>query len=193
MSSGSGLEINKIAAAVLLAGIIAMVAGIGAQALYHGGLDHGGAGHEEKRGYTIAGAEAEGAGEGAAASAEPAAPVDILPFLANADVEAGKAQSKKCTACHTFEKGGKNGVGPNQWNLIGSAFAHKDDFNYSPALKAMHDKKWDFQALSDFLANPKAAVPGNKMAFAGMKKPEDRANLIAYLATLSDNPVALPK
>lgn len=195
MSSRSGLEMNKIAAAVVLAGIIAMVAGFASQFLYYGGLEHGTGhkGHEEKRGYTIAGAEEAGAAGGASAPAEPEKPVEIAAFLANADIEAGKAQIKKCTACHTFEKGGKNGVGPNQWGLVGSHFAHADGFAYSPAIMAMKDKKWGFQELSEFLANPKAFAPGNKMAFAGMKKPEDRANLIAYLNTLSDNPLPLPK
>ncbi len=180
--SDSGLEINKIAAAVLLAGIIAMVAGITAEALYTGSVgEHGG--HEAKRGYTIAGAETAGS-DHAGAAKEEEKPVDIAPLLAKADVKAGEAQIKKCTSCHTFDNGGKDGVGPNQWGLVGSHFAHKDGYAYSPALLAMKDKKWDAQTLSDFLANPKKYIPGNKMAFAGIKNPQDRANLIAYLSTL---------
>jgi cytochrome c len=181
MSPG-GLEMNKVAAAVLLAGIIAMVSGLLSEGLYHGSIG----GHKDahaKRGYSIAGAEEEGAGA-ATASAEPEKPVDIAPFMAKADAAAGKAQLAKCTACHTFDKGGKNGVGPNQWALVGSHFGHADGYAYSDAIKAMKDKKWDAQTLSDFLANPKKYIPGNKMAFAGIKKPEDRANLIAYLSTL---------
>ena len=186
----SGMEMNKIAGAVLLAGIIAMVAGMISEGLYTGSVG-GSHGHAEaKRGYTIAGADAaEGDAGGAAAAAD--VPVDILPLLATADVKAGESLVKKCTSCHTFDKGGKDGVGPNQWGLVGSHFAHKDAYAYSPALTAMKDKKWGFQELSDFLANPKKFAPGNKMSFAGMKNPQDRANLIAYLNTLSDRPLPL--
>ena len=181
MKPGS-FELNKIIGGLLLAAIVAMVAGFTAQGLYTGSLgEHGG--HEEKRGYTIAGAENADADAGAAPAAEEK-PVDIMPFMAKADVAAGEAQLKKCTACHTFDKGGKNGVGPNQWGLVGSNFGHMEGYAYSDAIKAKHSEKWTEQALSDFLANPKKYLPGNKMSFAGMKKPEDRANLIAYLKTL---------
>lgn len=187
-----GLELNKIAASVLVAGLVAMTAGKIADALYHGSISPG-HGHETeaKRGYTIAGAE-EAADPHAAPAAEEK-PVDILPLLAAANPEAGKAQLKKCTACHTFEKGGKHGVGPNQWNLIGRNVASVEGYAYSTALQGMKDKRWGFQELSDFLANPKKVAPGNKMAFAGIKKPEDRADLIAYLNSLSDSPQPLPK
>lgn len=179
----SELEINKIVAAVLLAGIIAMVSGLASEGLYKGSISE--AEHKEtKRGYTIEGAENAGDASAAAPAAEEG-PVDIAPFMKTADAKAGEAVSKKCTACHSFDKGGKNGVGPNQWGLVGSAFAHKEDYTYSEALKAEHGKKkWNAQEISDFLANPKKYLPGNKMSFAGIKNPQDRANLIAYLATL---------
>ena len=185
-----GIEINKIAGAVFLAGIIAMVAGLTAEGLYTGSISE----KEEaiKRGYTIEGAAADTA-EGAAPAAD-AAPVDIMPLLAKADVKAGEAISKKCTSCHTFDKGGKNGVGPNQWNLVGNHFAHNETYSYSAAVSDLKDKKkWGFQELSDFLSGPKKYIPGNKMSFAGVSKPEDRANLIAYLNTLTDKPLPLPK
>lgn len=177
----SSFELNKIIGAILLAAIIAVVSGFAAAGLYTGSIGE----HEEKeakRGYTVAGAEA--AGDAGAAPAAEEKPVDIAPLMAKADVAAGEQQVKKCTACHTFDKGGKNGVGPNQWGLVGAHHAHKDDFTYSDAMKAKHDEVWTEQALSDFLNNPKKAIPGNKMSFAGIKNPQDRANLIAYLKTL---------
>jgi cytochrome c len=179
----SGLEINKALGALFLAGIIAMVAGFTAQGLYTGSIGEHAEEHAAKRGYTIEGAETATAAAGGAAAPD-AGPVDIAPFMAKADVEAGKAQVKKCTSCHSFDKGGKNGVGPNQWALVGRHFASAAGYSYSEALAAKKDKVWNAQELSEFLAAPKKYLPGNKMAFAGISKPEDRANLIAYLATL---------
>ncbi|MCE2927598.1 MAG: cytochrome c family protein [Rickettsiales bacterium] len=176
-------EMNKIAGAVLLAGVVAMFAGIGSEILYHGGGSHS-AHSEKKRGYTIEGAETADAGAGTEAAKEWV-PEDIAPFMAKADVAAGEAQIKKCTACHTFDNSGKNGVGPNQWAIYNSDFAHKSDFAYSDALKTLHGKKkWSEQELSAFIENPRKYIPGNKMSFAGIKNPQDRANLIAYLKTL---------
>lgn len=180
--SGGSLEFNKLAGAVLLAGVIAMVCGLVSEGLYSGGGEGEHHGEEPKRGYSIAVADATPAEGGAPAVEEK--PVDIAPFMAKADVKAGEGLIKKCTSCHTFDKGGKNGVGPNQWGLVGSHFAHRDDYTYSAALSAMKDKKWMAQELSDFLANPKKFIPGNKMSFAGISNPQDRANLIAYLSTL---------
>lgn len=181
------MEANKIAGAVFLAGIIAMFAGLLADGLYPGGESHG-AGHEEtKRGYTIPGAEAfeaGGGGSGETAATADTGPVDIAPFLAAADVAAGEKLIKRCTSCHTFDKGGKDGVGPNNFGIVGAPVGHRAGFNYSEGLLAKKGASWTAQNLSDFLANPKAYAPGNKMAFAGLKKPEDRANLIKYLETL---------
>ncbi len=186
------LEVNKISASILLAGILAMAAGLVAEGLY-GGSEHGAHKAETKRGYTIPGAEAFASGGGAAAPAAEEGPVDIAPFLATADAAAGAGLIKRCTACHTFDKGGKHGVGPNNYSIIGNHHAHASDFAYSEALAGNKDKKWGFQEMSDFLANPKKYLPGTKMAFAGIKNPQERANLIAYINSQSDSPLSLPK
>ena len=180
----SGLEINKICAAILVAGLIAMITGAVADGLYRP------AKHLEKRGFEVEGASEEASAGGAVADAGP---VDILTFMAAADAAKGEVQSKKCTSCHTFDKGGADKQGPNLWNVLGGPVAHSANFAYSPAMLEHKGKhKWGFQELSEFIANPKKYVSGTRMAFAGIKKPEDRANLIAYLRTLSDSPIAVP-
>ena len=179
----SGLEINKIAAAILLAGLIAMVAGVVAEGLYHEP-------EGEKRGYTV-----EGVANGATAAAAPAAeekPVDITPYLAKADMKLGEQLLSRCMACHTFDKGKPNGVGPNHYGLVGRKVASQEGFTYSDAMKAKGGT-WGFQQLSDFLANPQKDVPGTRMGYAGLKKPEERAALIAYInKTFSDKPLPIP-
>lgn len=179
MSSSSSLELNKIVGAILVAGIVAMVTGTLAGMLVK---PH----HAEH--------EAVSAGEGGGGAAKPAGPAPIEPIsglLANADVAKGQDIAKKCLTCHTFGKGEPAKVGPNLYGIVGNKHAHMEGFSYSDAMKNTPGN-WDYAALAHYLLNPKAAVPGNKMAFAGLKKPEDRAAVIAYLRTLSDNPVPLP-
>jgi cytochrome c len=118
--------------------------------------------------------------------------VDILPLIAAADVAQGEKVFGKCKSCHTVNEGGANGVGPNLWNVVGGPHAHIDGFNYSAAMAAMHDRKWSYEELDAFLLSPKSYAPGTKMTFAGLSKPEDRAAVIAYLRTLSNNPLPLP-
>ena len=129
-----------------------------------------------------------------AASAGPAAPAGpepVLALLASADVAAGQKLAKKCTACHVFEAGGANKTGPVLWNIVNADKGAVAGFGYSDALSGFGGA-WDYDALNQFLYKPKAYIAGTKMNFAGLKKPSDRANMIAYLRSLADSPVALP-
>ena len=127
----------------------------------------------------------------ASAAAAPAGPEPILAMLADADIAAGQKLAKKCTACHVFEAGGANKVGPALWNIVDMGKGVADGFGYSTAL-AEFGGVWDYTSLNAFLHKPKAYIAGTKMNFAGLKKPADRANMIAYLRSLSDAPAALP-
>ncbi len=142
----------------------------------------------EQPAFIVEGVEEAGAAGGDAAAAEK--PIEF--YLANADVTKGEAQFKKCASCHTIEKGGANGIGPNLYGIVGNHHAHLSSFGYSDAMKATVGKAWDWDALSHWIQNPKKYIPGNKMSFAGIGKPEDRANLLAYMNTKSDKPLPTP-
>jgi cytochrome c len=142
----------------------------------------------EKRGYQVAVTEEPTAG---AEAPKEAAPVDIAALLASASPDAGKASIGKCTACHDLTNGGPNKVGPNLWNIVGHPKAAHAGYTYSDAMKAKGGN-WTYEDLYHFLNSPKKFVPGTKMGFAGISKPQEIANVIAYLRTLSDSPVALP-
>lgn len=134
--------------------------------------------------------EVEGAAAEATAAVEEELP-SLAALLAAADVERGMKVSRKCVACHTFKQGGKNKVGPNLWNVVGRDMATMGGFSYSSAMKEA-EGAWSFASLDEFLTRPKKFMPGNKMTFPGLKKAVDRANVIAYLRTLSDSPRPLP-
>lgn len=182
----SGLEFNKVAAGVLISGLVALAIGKVGDALYRPDENI------KTRGYAVEVAEAPAETAGESAENEVAeAEVDIAALLAAADPTNGEKLTKKCTACHDFSKGGKNKVGPALWDVIGAAKGHHADFSYSPALLEKGGE-WTYENMNAFLTKPKDYIPGTKMAFAGLKKAEDRADLIAYLRTLSDNPKPLP-
>lgn len=127
----------------------------------------------------------------AAAASAPAADINVL--LASADVDAGKSSATKlgCIACHSFNEGGKNGVGPNLYGVVGAQHGHVDGYAYSAALKAKSGP-WTYAELNEWLLKPSAYAPGTKMSFAGIANPKVRADVIAYLRSLSANPEPLP-
>ena len=127
----------------------------------------------------------------AEAAPKDTGPEPILALLASADVAAGAKLAKKCTACHVFEAGGANKVGPALWSIVNQAKGSVDGFAYSSAL-AGFGGNWDYQSLNAFLTKPKAYISGTKMNFAGLKKPQDRANMVAWLRTMADSEAPLP-
>ena len=174
-------ELNKILGAVLAACLVVLVTSFSAGALFAPKMP-------EKPGFEIAVKESEGAAKGGAA---PAAAEPIEKLLQTASVEKGAAAAKKCAACHTFAKGEKNGVGPNLWGVVGDKIGEGRGFNWSQAIKAKGGT-WTIDALNQFIANPKGYIPGTAMGFAGIQKYSERADVLAYLNSLSDNPAPLP-
>jgi cytochrome c len=179
----NSFELNKILGAVLATCLILLALNIGAGAIFAPEKP-------SKPGFNIAVKE-QGEGEKAGAAKEPEQPIETL--LAKASVEKGQATAKQCQACHTFEKGGPNRVGPNLYNIVGSDRGEaRGGFNFSAPMKSKGGK-WTFDELNKFLANPRQYIPGTAMTFAGLSRPEQRADVIDYLRTLSDSPLPLPK
>ena len=169
------LEANKIAAAILVGGMLTLSSGLIANLIFEGGHEGGEAGEQAP-----------------AAMAPKAAPVDpVSGLLASADAAKGQETAKACLACHTFGKGEAHKVGPNLWGVVGGPTAHEPDFNYSDAIKKLATT-WTYENLNHFLASPKNFAPGTKMTFPGLPKVQDRANVIAFLRNQSDNPPPLP-
>ena len=177
-------EFNKIAGAVLGTALGVMGLSIVSEVIFSPA-------EAEKPGMAVEVAEASG-GETGGAAAPPAVPIAVR--LSKADVAAGETSAGKCKQCHTLNKGEPAKIGPNLFGVVGGPLGHMEGFKYS---KGMLDKKaegltWTFENLDHFLFSPKAFVPGTAMGFAGLKKDDERTNVIAYLRTLSDAPVPLP-
>ncbi|MEM1317893.1 MAG: cytochrome c family protein, partial [Pseudomonadota bacterium] len=117
----------------------------------------------------------------------------VMPMLASMSPEDGEGVARKCAACHNFDKGSANKVGPQLWDIVNRPIASVEGFGYSGALQTYGEGKvWSYEELNGFLWKPKTHVPGTSMGFAGIKKVEERAELIAWMRTLSDNPAEMP-
>ena len=175
-------EFNKIAGAVLGTGLLVLgLKNLGSE-VFHGV-------EPEKAGFAIAVADTQGKDAGVPAAA--AEPLPVL--LAKADKDKGMATAKACAACHDFSKGGPNKVGPNLWDVVERPMGTAANFTYSDGFKAMGAKPWGYDDLNTWLKMPKEFIKGTKMAFGGIGNEQDRANVLAYLATLSDAPKPFPK
>ncbi len=178
----ASLEANKIVGAILTAGIIASASGNLARILYK----------PEKLEEPVFRVEAAAPGETAAAEAEAAAEKPLAVLLAAADPDNGAKVAKKCIGCHSVNQGEKDKVGPNLWGILGRPIAAREGYAYSDALKGL-DGEWTYESLDAFIADPKGFAPGTKMSFGGIKKAEDRADLIAWLRELAEEPLPLPE
>ena len=176
----NSFELNKILGAILGTCLITLALNIGAGAIFAPEKP-------AKPGYNIAVQEHGGGAAGPTKEAEE--PMEVM--MASASVEKGQATAKQCGACHTFEKGGPNRVGPNLYGIVGDKKGEGRGFNFSAAMKAKGGT-WTYDDLNQFINNPKGYVPGTAMGFAGIQKDSERADVIDYLHTLSDSPVPLP-
>ncbi|HEY4737359.1 MAG TPA: cytochrome c family protein [Xanthobacteraceae bacterium] len=178
----NSFELNKVLGAILGTSLIVLALNIGAGAIFAPEKP-------AKPGYDIA-VKDHTEGGAATAAKEPEQPIETL--LASASTEKGQATAKQCQACHTFEKGGPNRVGPNLWGIVDRPRASEAGFNYSAAMKAKGGK-WTYDELNKFLTNPRGYIQGTAMSFAGVAREQQRADVIAYLRTMADNPAPLPK
>ena len=172
-------EINKVLAAVLV--VFLVVFGIGkiSDIVFHVEKPNTSA-------YKVEFAEADGS-----ATAASVQTVDIAALLALGTVEHGQKVFKKCSACHSIKKGGRNNIGPALYNVLGRNMGVLEDYKYSKALIAF-GKDWTFNEMNSFLIKPTSYIKGTKMAFAGLKKEKDRASVILYMNANSDSPLVLP-
>ena len=175
-------EINKIVAAVLMVALLVIGIGKLSDVIFH-------VEKPEKPGYAV---EVETVTTVSTSSSnDEEKKIDITALMALGDVATGEKVFKKCAACHSIAKGGKNKIGPALYNVVGRQVGGVSDYKYSKAL-AGYGKSWTFEELNGFLLKPTKWIKGTKMAYAGLRKENDRASVIKYLNKNSDNPLPLP-
>ena len=175
-------EINKIVAAILIVALLIIGLGKISDAIFF-------VKKPEKPGYVV---EIEQEAITTTTSETVAEEkVNISALMALGTVAEGEKIFKKCAACHSINKGGKNNIGPALYNVVGRKIGGMDNYKYSKALAA-YGKEWNFEELNGFLIKPAKWIKGTKMAYAGLRKEKDRASVIKYLNANSDNPLPLP-
>ena len=175
-------EINKIVAAVLMVALLVIGIGKLSDVIFH-------VEKPETPGYTVEVEQVSTASSSTTTTAEEK--VDIAALMAMGDIASGEKIFKKCAACHSIIKGGKNAIGPALYNVVGRNVGAVSDYKYSKALTA-YGRAWTFEELNGYLLKPAKWIKGTKMAFAGLRKEKDRASVILYLNQNSDNPLPLP-
>ena len=175
-------EINKVVAAVLMVALLIIGIGKISSLIFH-------VEKPKTPGYAIEVEQVANTTESSTKASEEK--IDIAAIMAMGDADSGKIVFKKCAACHSIEKGGKNKIGPALYNVVGRKVGGVDDYKYSKAL-AEYEKAWTFEELNGFLLKPSKWIKGTKMAYAGLRKEKDRASVIKYLNQSSDNPQPLP-
>ena len=172
-------EINKIIAAVIVISVVIFGITKISDIIYY-------VEKPSQSAYKVEFAETDGTKTSAAVEE-----VDISALLAMGSVDHGKKVFKKCSACHSIKKGGRNNIGPALYNVLGRNMGALEDYKYSKALIAF-GKDWTFQEMNSFLIKPASYIKGTKMAFAGLKKEKDRASVILYMNANADSPLQLP-
>ena len=175
-------ELNKIIAAVLMVALLVIGIGKLSDIIFH-------VEKPETPGYAVDVEQTITANTASAETVEEK--IDIVALMAMGDIAVGEKVFKKCAACHSIVKGGKNNIGPALYNVVGRQIGVVNDYKYSKALSG-YGKEWTFEELNGYLIKPAKWIKGTKMAFAGLRKEKDRASVILYLNQNSDNPLPLP-
>ena len=175
-------ELNKIIAAILMVGLLVIGLGKIADGIFH-------VNKPEKLGYKVV--VDNQSTDAISKTTKVVEKIDIAALMTQGDAISGEKIFKKCAACHSINKGGKNKIGPALYNVVGRKVGGVDGYKYSKTL-ASYDKEWTFEELNGFLIKPAAYLKGTKMSYAGLRKEEDRVSVIKYLNQNSDNPKPLP-